>query len=550
MSSPRGQASRPPPPGPVALLASRRRWPAVWAVVIVVTVIAVIAAEHSSHGRSIVSSIQAFLLTYAGVFALIGMTAAVGVGLLATDRIVMRPGHRVVAQSVHRGVSLGALAALVVHITLEIVAHKVGVLDVVVPFLSRFRTLYTGLGTLAADLFVLIVVTGFLRGRFAGKWPWAWRAIHAAAYAAWPLAVVHGLLGGRTAKPYVDWSYGACLALVAVALAIRVVATVRNDAEKLAHPVSDRLSVPAEGLIPGTRVALAPLGAGAPGPGALGPGALGPGGLGLGAPRPLPAGRAGWAGPGQAQHGELQHEELQHGEPRYGEPRYAEPRYAEPRYAEPGHAEPRYAEPGYAEPEYGEAGYGEAEYGVQHSQPQRSEFPYSQSRAPRTPYSPSPYSPSPYSPSPYSPSPSSQAPYSQPRYAQPQHAPPRYPQAQYSPTEYSQARYSQAQELQRQQRQAQQRQERLMQETPAPGWAPGDPDQAKTTEWSIDSDMTDPNGWPAKPGPGDAHGRAGAGDLTGTHDWTGAHDGTGARDWTDAQDWPGAPGQPGGSGPR
>jgi hypothetical protein len=329
MSSPRGQASRPPPPAPVARPGPRRRWPVAWLAVIIVTVIAVIAAEHTSHGQSIVSSIQEFLLTYAGVFALIGITAAVGVGLLATDRIVLRPGHRVVAQSVHRGVSLGALAALIVHVTLEIVAHKVGVLDVVVPFLSRFRTLYTGLGTLAADLFVLIVVTGFLRGRFAGKWPWAWRSIHAAAYAAWPLSVVHGLLGGRTAKPYVDWSYGGCLALVAIALAIRVVATVRSDTEKLAHPVPDRLSVPAEGLIPGSRVTMAPLGSGAPGSAPLG------------SPRPArrelsaaPAARSGLAQPAPALYQDDQYGEAQYPRPRYPQARYSQAEYSQARYSQ------------------------------------------------------------------------------------------------------------------------------------------------------------------------------------------------------------------------
>jgi hypothetical protein len=264
LSSPRGQASWQRPPSPAAPQAPRRRWPAIWLAVIIVTVVAVAAAEHTSHGRSIVSSIQEFLLTYTGVFALVGLTAAVGVGVLATDRIVMRPGSRVVAQSVHRGVSLGALAALVAHIALEITAHRAGVMDAVVPFVSRYRTLYTGLGTLAADLFLLIVVTGFVRGRFAGKWPWAWRLIHATAYAAWPLSVVHGLLGGRAAKPYVDWSYGGCLALVAIALAVRYVATVRSHDEKLSHPVPDRLSVPAEGLIPGARVTMAPLGAAPP----------------------------------------------------------------------------------------------------------------------------------------------------------------------------------------------------------------------------------------------------------------------------------------------
>jgi hypothetical protein len=238
---------------------SSRRWLSTWLVIMIVTVAVVIAAEHTSHGRSIVSSVQEFLLKYMGVFALIGLTAAVGVGLVATDRIVMKPGHRVVAQAVHRGVSLAALVSLAAHIVLEILAHRSHAIDAVVPFLAQRRTLYVGLGTIASDLVVLIVITGFLRGRFAGRWPWAWRTIHAIAYLAWPLSVVHGLLAGRTAKPYVDWSYGACLALVALALAIRFAVTIRPDGEKLAHPVSDRLSVPAEGLIPGTRVSVAPL---------------------------------------------------------------------------------------------------------------------------------------------------------------------------------------------------------------------------------------------------------------------------------------------------
>jgi hypothetical protein len=505
MSSPRGPASRQLPPAPVARQAPPRRWPVAWLAVITVTVIAVIAAEHSRHGQSIVSSIQEFLLKYAGVFALIGMTTAVGVGLLSTDRIVMRPGHRVVAQSVHRGVSLGALAALIVHIALEIVAHKVGVLDVVVPFLSRFRTLYTGLGTLAADLFVLIVVTGFLRGRFAGKWPWAWRAIHAAAYAAWPLSVVHGLLGGRTAKPYVDWSYGACLALVAIALAIRVVATVRNDSEKLAHPVPDRLSGPAEGLIPGSRVTMAPLGPGAPGPGGLGTGALGRAQPPRQALSAGPAARDRLAQPASAPYAEApypegQYAELQHGEPQYADARYAQPPYAQPPYAQPPYAQAPYPQAPYAEPQYAEPQHGS-----------------------------SPYPPSRYGP----------PQYAQPQHPQPQHAQPRYPQARYSQAEYSQARHSQAQELQRQQRQAQQRQERLLhQEAPAPGWAPESSGHADAGQWGSDTDTTDPHGWPSTPAAGGSYGRPDARDLTDAHGWTDAHR------WADAH------GQPGGDGPR
>jgi len=277
---------------PATQPSSAGRWVAGVLAVIVFTVVLALVAEQSQHGRSIVSGVFEFLLTYMGVFALIGMTTAVGVGLVATDRIIMKPGHRVVAQAVHRGVSLATLTSLVAHIVLEIVAHKSKVIDSVVPFLADNRTLYVGLGTVASDLIVLIVITGFLRGRFAGQHPAAWRAIHAIAYFAWPLSIIHGLMAGRTAKPYVDWSYGACVALVALALGIRFAATVRADEEKLAHPVPDRLSVPAEGLLPGTRVSMAPIGSGG---GAMGGAALGGAGAGL---RALPAGAGAGRGAG------------------------------------------------------------------------------------------------------------------------------------------------------------------------------------------------------------------------------------------------------------
>jgi DMSO/TMAO reductase YedYZ heme-binding membrane subunit len=182
------------------------------------------------------------MLFYSGVLALIALTAAVGAGIVATDRIVMAPGNRVVAQAVHRAVSFGALAFLITHIVLEILAHRSHVIDAVVPFLAQGRRFYIGLGTVASDLVVLLIITGILRGRFASRRPWTWRVIHATAYLAWPLSIVHGLLAGRQAKPYVDWSYGACVAAVALALIVRFVATVRSRREKAPHPVPDYVS--------------------------------------------------------------------------------------------------------------------------------------------------------------------------------------------------------------------------------------------------------------------------------------------------------------------
>ncbi|HEY1343547.1 MAG TPA: hypothetical protein VGF54_01005, partial [Streptosporangiaceae bacterium] len=140
----------------------------------------------------------------------------------------MTPSGRIIAQAVHRAVSFGAVGFLLIHIVTEIIAGRSRAVDAVVPFIDPGRTLYLGLGTIAADLFLLILVTGILRARFATVRPtWAWRALHSVAYLAWVMGILHGLLAGRAAKPYVDWSYGACVAAVGLALIVRMVAAGR-----------------------------------------------------------------------------------------------------------------------------------------------------------------------------------------------------------------------------------------------------------------------------------------------------------------------------------
>jgi len=208
------------------------------------------AAADTAEGRIIATAVQRFLLYYSGVFALVALTAAVGAGLLAADKIVLPPGRRVAAQAVHRAISLVALAALATHIVFEIIAHRARVTDAFVPFLTQRRTFYMGVGTIASDLVVLIIATGIVRRRFAGgRAPWAWRVLHVTAYLAWPFAILHGLLGGRPARPYVDWSYGACLVAVVLALVMRYVAKVRGR-DTAGHPVPDRASWPAHAVAP------------------------------------------------------------------------------------------------------------------------------------------------------------------------------------------------------------------------------------------------------------------------------------------------------------
>ena len=121
-------------------------------------------------------------------------------GLIATDRLVVSPAGRVTFQAVHRALSLAAVGFLASHVLLEILAHRSRAVDAVVPFLASGRTLYLGLGTLASDLVLLIALTGVARRRFASHWTATWRGVHVTAYLAWPLAILHGLLSGRTGQ--------------------------------------------------------------------------------------------------------------------------------------------------------------------------------------------------------------------------------------------------------------------------------------------------------------------------------------------------------------
>jgi DMSO/TMAO reductase YedYZ heme-binding membrane subunit len=211
--------------------------PKIMVGLVTASIVVVFTLIMTKTGRDIDAATQSFMLYYAGVFALIGLTASVGAGLMATDRIFMTPGHRVMAQAVHRAFSFGALAFLIIHIVTEILAQRVHVIDAFIPFLSPYRTFYIGLGTIASDLILLLVVTSIVRKRFSAHGTvWRWRAIHYTSYAAFVLGILHGLLAGREARPYVDWSYGFAIAATALALVVRFLAISLRSKGSLSAP--------------------------------------------------------------------------------------------------------------------------------------------------------------------------------------------------------------------------------------------------------------------------------------------------------------------------
>lgn len=118
----------------------------------------------------------------------------------------------------HRNISLMAVCFLLVHVATAILDPfaRLNLTDALLPFASAYRPIWLGLGVIAAELTVLLVVTSALQPLVGYK---AWRLIHWLAYIAWPLAVVHGLgTGSDVRTAWLFWLNVACVVAVWMAL--------------------------------------------------------------------------------------------------------------------------------------------------------------------------------------------------------------------------------------------------------------------------------------------------------------------------------------------
>ncbi|MGW7286448.1 hypothetical protein ACWGH4_13290 [Streptomyces sp. NPDC054847] len=169
-------------------------------------------------------SFRAALDFTTGVLSLVSLTASVAWGLIATDRLLLSPRHRLLAQGIHRATAIASLGFLLLHATVKVSLGHVSLLGAMIPFgLGVTGTdALIGFGSLAGFLMVVAGTTGALRSALAGniKVAGRWRPLHMLAYPAWCFALVHGLYAGRPAATWVVTMY--CLALLGVAAAVSV----------------------------------------------------------------------------------------------------------------------------------------------------------------------------------------------------------------------------------------------------------------------------------------------------------------------------------------
>ena len=165
-----------------------------------------------------------YLTRSTGAVALLLLTLAIALGVIDVGRWSTPRWPRFVVDSLHRNVSLLAMAFLALHILTSVLDSfaPISLLDAFVPFAGVYRPLWLGLGAVAFDLVIAVTVTSILRQRLGYA---SWRAIHWLTYASWPIALLHGLgTGSDGASTWLLVLSTFCAAVVLAAVLVRVAA--------------------------------------------------------------------------------------------------------------------------------------------------------------------------------------------------------------------------------------------------------------------------------------------------------------------------------------
>jgi len=173
-----------------------------------------------------------------GLVLLVLFSLVVVLGVATRTGSAPRTWHRFTVAELHRSLSLFAVALLVLHVVTAIADPyvSIGWLASIVPFVSHYRQVALGLGTLAVDIGAAVIVTSLLRRRIGFR---AWRAVHWLAYLAWTVAFIHSLRAGNDLGlgwvAIIEWGSAAA---VAIAVLARVLSAVRsgNPPDELGLP--------------------------------------------------------------------------------------------------------------------------------------------------------------------------------------------------------------------------------------------------------------------------------------------------------------------------
>ena len=131
----------------------------------------------------------------AGVVAYILVSTSVALGLLMAGRTRFERWPRFAVEDVHRFAGLLAGIFIALHVFWLAIdsQSRLTTKSIVIPFISSYRPLWTGLGIVAAELLLALAVTNHYRKRLRYS---TWRRLHYLNFAVWGAATLHGLGAG------------------------------------------------------------------------------------------------------------------------------------------------------------------------------------------------------------------------------------------------------------------------------------------------------------------------------------------------------------------
>lgn len=171
-----------------------------------------------------------YLTRGTGAASLLLLSVSVVLGISGTGGLQLGRWPRFFTVALHRSVSMLVVTLLAIHILTAVLDTFVTIrlVDAVVPFAGTYRPLWLGLGALAFDLLLALIITSVLRARLGYG---AWRAVHWLAYACWPVALLHGLGTGTDASH--TWMLGLAIGCT---LAVALASLLRLGSADLAAP--------------------------------------------------------------------------------------------------------------------------------------------------------------------------------------------------------------------------------------------------------------------------------------------------------------------------
>jgi predicted ferric reductase len=157
-----------------------------------------------------------------GLVALMLLTTAVVLGIISATRLHSPRWPRFALAQLHRNIALLALVFGGLHVVTSVIDSftTITVADAFIPFAGSYKPFWLGLGTIAADLMLAVLITTAVRRRLGFQ---AWRSVHMLSYGCWGAGVIHSIGMGSDARSAV-WAVmvlAACIGAVGGALVQR-----------------------------------------------------------------------------------------------------------------------------------------------------------------------------------------------------------------------------------------------------------------------------------------------------------------------------------------